>query len=577
MEAVPADQRSQCLDLLSAHHRQLETWARCCPPNFDNRAALVGAEIARVEGRDLDAMRLYDRAIGSARENGFVHNEAVANELAGRFYAARGFAKIARTYLTDARYGYRRWGADGKVRQLDELYPHLGDETPAPDPKSTIGAPVERLDLATVIHVSQAVSSEIVLEKLVDTIMRTAIEQAGAERGLLIIQRGAEFRIEAEATIRGEAVVVQLRDQSATTAALPEAIINFVARARESAIIGDASAEPPFADDPYVRQHQIRSILCLPLINQGKFVGALYLENNLARNVFSTTRIAVLKLLASQAATAIENSRLYRDLAAREAKIRRLVDANIIGIMVADDEGQIVEANDAFLRMLGFDREDLDSGRIRRTGITPPEWRNRTAQAIAEAKATGAAQPFENEYFHKNGNRVPVLVGLAGADEGASQRIAFVLDLTERRRAEEALLRSNRQLRALIDCNQALVRATDEVALVQRICEIFVEEAGYRLAWVGYAEQDAARAVRFIAHAGGDDGYLKTANITWADDSKRGRGLGGLCIRTGETQISQDIATDPRMAPWRDAALQRGGLTPLASPWPWLTKASHLA
>src|SRR6201999_1626359 len=164
-----------------------------------NRAALVAAEIARLEGRDVDAMRLYQRGIRSARLNGFVQNEALGYELAARFYAARGFDEIAHLYLRNARYGYLRWGADGKVRQLDEMYPQLRKDELTPAPTSTIGAPVEHLDLATVIKVSQAVSGEIVLEKLIDTLMRTAIEHAGAERGLLILSRGVEQRLEAEA------------------------------------------------------------------------------------------------------------------------------------------------------------------------------------------------------------------------------------------------------------------------------------------------------------------------------------------------------------------------------------------
>jgi len=121
------------MEALAAHHKQLQVWATNCPDTFENRAALVGAEIARLEGRELDAERLYEQAIRSARDNGFVHNEALANELASRFYAARGFVKIARLYLQDARYGYLRWGADGKVRQLEQLHPHLRD---APVPAS---------------------------------------------------------------------------------------------------------------------------------------------------------------------------------------------------------------------------------------------------------------------------------------------------------------------------------------------------------------------------------------------------------------------------------------------------------
>ena len=379
--ASAGQRRSSIWSALAAHHKQLEIWAANCPENFENRAALVGAEIARLEGRELEAERLYEQAIRSARANGFVHNEALANELAARFYAARGFDRFAHCILQDARYGYLRWGADGKVRQLDQLYPQLREAEPVSRPTGTIGAPVEHLDLATVIKVSQAVSGEIVLERLLDTLMRTAIEQAGAERGLLLIPRGTEQRIAAEATTRGDTVKVHLRDEP-VTAALPESILHYVVRTREAVILDDAAAENPFAADPYLHQHQARSILCLPLINQSKLIGVLYLENNLAPHVFTPARIAVLKLLASQAAISLENTRLYRDLVEREAKIRRLVDANIIGIFIWEFEGQIIEANDAFLRMVGYDREDLVAGRLRWTDLTPPEWRKRHEQVL---------------------------------------------------------------------------------------------------------------------------------------------------------------------------------------------------
>jgi predicted ATPase len=201
-DSAPADQRQLHFEALAVHHRQLEVWAENCPENFENRVALVGAEIARIEDRALDAERLYEQAIRSARVNGFVHNEAVANELTARFYAARGFDTVADAYLRKARYCYLRWGAAGKVRQLDELYPQLREEV-ITGPTSTIGTPVEHLDLATVIKVSQTVSGEIVLEKLIDRLMRTAIEHAGAERGLLILPRALGLRVAAEATTSG--------------------------------------------------------------------------------------------------------------------------------------------------------------------------------------------------------------------------------------------------------------------------------------------------------------------------------------------------------------------------------------
>ncbi len=442
-DGAAADERRQHLEALAAHHQQLLVWEENGPENFENRAALVGAELARIEDRDVDAMRLYEQAIRSARSNGFVHNEALAYEVAARFYAGRGLEDFAHLYLRKARHCYLLWGADGKVRQLEELYPHLRTEEPAPGPTGTIAAPVEHLDLATVIKVSQAVSGEIVFEKLIHTLMSTSIEQAGAERGLLILPRGGEQRIAAEATTGSDTAQVQmrdvqLRDVPVTAAVLPESVLHYVLRTRESVILDDASAQPEFAADPYIRQRHVRSILCLPLTNQAKLIGALYLENNLTTRAFTPARIAVLKLIASQAAISLENTRLYGDLEQREAKIRRLMDANIIGIFMFDVEGRILEANDAFLRIVGYDREDLVLGRLRWTDLTPPEWLERdTHQLVPEMQKTGSLQPFEKEYFRKDGSRVPVLIGAATFDEAGTQGVAFVLDLTERKRAEQ--------------------------------------------------------------------------------------------------------------------------------------------
>ncbi|NLS06287.1 AAA family ATPase [Rhizobium sp. P32RR-XVIII] len=440
-----ADQRGRHIEALAGHHRQLQIYAKNCPENFENRAALVGAEIARIEGCEIDAARLYEQAIRSARDNGFVHHEALAYELAGRFYAARGFEDFSRLYFRNARNCYLRWGADGKVRQLDQLYPYLsGEEDPAA-PKSTIGAPVEQLDLATVIKISEAVSGEIVLEKLIDRLMRTALEHAGAGRGVLLVPNGGKLTVEAVAETTARDVAVGLRPLAGTMP-VPEAIVNFVARTGEAVIVDDACTENTWSDE-YIRDTMPRSVLCLPLVKQGRLIALLYLENNLAPRVFTPGRIAVLKLLASQAATALENTRLYEDLAGREARIRRLVDANIIGIFIFSLEGQILDANDAFLHLIGYDREDLVSGRIRWTDLTPEEWLDRDMrQWIPDLKETGILPPVEKEYLRKDGSRVPVLIGGASFEGNEDEGVTFVLDLTERKRAEEALQQAQAEL-----------------------------------------------------------------------------------------------------------------------------------
>jgi PAS domain S-box-containing protein len=437
-DSASPDQRQQHFKALTTHQRQLQIWAANCPENFENRAALVGAEIARIEGRVVYAEELYEQAIRSAHANGFVHNEALANELAAHFYMARGFEKIAHTYLRDARDCYLQWGADGKVRQLDNVYPRLRHEKRLPDPTSTILTSVEHLDLATVIKLSQAISGEIDLDRLIDTLMRSAIEHAGAERGLLILARGDGYRIVAEATTGRDTVAVGPRQASVTAADLPVSVLHYVVRTKQSVLLQDASGEKQFSADDYIRRHQARSILCLPLLKEARLVGVLYLENNLGINVFTPDRIVVLKLLASEAAISLENSRLYDDLQDREAKIRRLVDSNIIGILMWCADGRIIDANEAFLHIVGYDRDDLNSGRLRWADLTPPEWRAVTAQRLAEVQATGTVQPYEKEYLRKDGNRVPVLIGSAGFEGKSDEGVGFVLDLTDRKRAERA-------------------------------------------------------------------------------------------------------------------------------------------
>jgi PAS domain S-box-containing protein len=435
-DSAAAGQRQQHLEALAAHQRQLEIWAENCPENFENRAALVGAEIARLEGRALDAMRLYEQAIQSAHANGFVHNEALANELAGRFYLGRGLKKNGLAHLRDARACFAQWGADGKVQQLDQCYPQLA--TSQSHLTAAAGGPAsQRLDSAAMVKASQAVSGDIELPKLMETLMTIALQNAGADRGLLILPRGDAFAVEVEAWASGTAVEVALRGSAMTETVCPGAVINYVIRTQKSVILDDGSRPGGIWEDAYLRHGPPRSVFCLPLLRQAKMAGVLYLENTQAIRAFTPDRIAVLEVLAAQAAISLENARLYSDLKEREAKIRRLVDSNIIGIMLWTLDGQILEANEAFLAMVGYDRKDLLSGRASWAGMTPPEWHAADQLAVEQVRASGSCKPFEKEYIRKDGSRVPVFLGAASFQGTREEGVAFVLDLSERKAADE--------------------------------------------------------------------------------------------------------------------------------------------
>jgi PAS domain S-box-containing protein len=430
----PAQEQPLHVEMLLMHHKQLKAWAEFGPENLASRVALVEAEIASLDGRELEAERLYEDAVRSARQHGFVQNEGVANELAARFHAKRGLDTIARAYLRNARTCYHSWGAYGKVRQLERLHPHLRSDTTLSS-EATIGAPNQFLDMATVIKVSQALSGEIDQKKLTDTIMVVALEHAGAERGVLLLSPDIEPRQEAEAITNGDAIIIRRGPEAGT--AIPHSVINYVMRTREIVILDDASTHSTFSADSYIRERNARSVLCLPLVNETKMLGILYLENNLTPHIFTPNRIAVLKLLAMQAAISLENNHLYGDVAEREAKIRRLVDANIIGIIIGNLDGTITDSNDAFLHMLGYDRSDIASRSLRWAEMTPAEWHKADERHDAEIKATGVSSPHEKELFKKDGSRVSVLAGATTFDEARGEAVAFVLDLTDLKRAEK--------------------------------------------------------------------------------------------------------------------------------------------
>ena len=349
------------------------------------------------------------------------------------------------------------------------------------NPTVGVPPPVEQLDLATVLEVAQAVSGETDLEKLISAVMRLGLEHAGAERGLLILPRGDVYRIEAEAGIGSDAVTVALRPSGVTAADLPQSAFQYVLRTKESVLLDDASADNPFSDDEYIRRHCARSVLCMPLLKQTRLVGVIYLENNLTSGVFAPARMAPLKLLASVAAISLENARLYRDLQEREVRTRRLVDSNIMGIVIRHADGRVIDANEAFLRIVGHDREDLVSGRVRWTDLTPPEWQGYNARAIEEVRDVRAVQAQEREFFRKDGTRVPVLVGGAIFDEAPDEGVAFVLDLTELKRAEQALHESERASRLIVDTIPGLVAILTPAGEVDVVNDQLVQYCGQPL------------------------------------------------------------------------------------------------
>jgi PAS domain S-box-containing protein len=437
-ENASADERTRGREVLTAHREQLREWAENYPPTFADKHALVSAEIARIEGRDPDAMHLYEQAIESARENGFVQNEALAHEVAARFYLARGFETFAYVYLRTARNCYDRWGALAKVRQLDERYPHLQGERVPASTTATIGTPVRELDIETVVKASQALSVEIVLPKLIERLMRIAVEHAGAERGLLILLRDDKPQIEAVATTGHGKAAVTVRQGSVTPLDLPQSVLQYVLRTRERVVLDDASVSNLYAEDDYVRDKHARSVLCLPIVKQTKLIAALYLENNLTPRAFTSDRVALLEMLASQAAISLENANLYAELQRSEAFLAQGQSISHTGSF-----GRNVVSGDMYWseethKIFDLDRSVKPTMEFVLQRIHPDD-RDMLRQTIERANREKADFDIDYRLLRRDGS-VKYLHVLARASETSSGDLEFVgtvTDVTERKQAEE--------------------------------------------------------------------------------------------------------------------------------------------
>ena len=328
---TPKTNQKNILRKVAKNQKKMKKWAHHAPMNHLHKWQLVEAERARVLGKDEKAKSFYDQAIAGAKENQYIQGEALANELAARFYLEKRETETARKYMTEARYCYDHWGAKAKVDHLDINYPELlavvSTKTPQastngkdrkPGHSATTSTTTsnqvkgEQLDLTSVMKASQVISGEIEIEKLLSRMMQIIIENAGAEKGCLILKSDGHFRIEAEGHIHQEKVQVLQSIPLEDSPNVPITIIQYVARVKENLVLEDAAHQGKFTTDPYIIQHQSKSLLCAPLIHRNNLSGIIYLENNVATGAFTPERLEVLPLLCSQAAISLENANLYK-------------------------------------------------------------------------------------------------------------------------------------------------------------------------------------------------------------------------------------------------------------------------
>ena len=470
-EASP-EGRVQRMEALPAHHKQLGLWAENCPENFLNRFALLSAEMARLEGRELEAMRLYEQAIRSARDSGFVQNEAIAFELASGFYRARGFETNADDYLRHARACYVRWGADGKVKQLDEQYPRFREEE-----KFAVAG----VDAITVVKASQAISGEMLLSNLLDTLMRIVLENAGAQKGCLLLVRGEDLYVEAQAGVAGKEIKVLLEAHARLESILPESIINYVRRTRESVLLDNAAENNVFSADEYILKNKPISVLCMPVLRHAELIGLVYLENDSVKGAFTPDRITVLETLATQAAISLENSTLYAELDKSRHLLQSIMDNSTAVIYVKDLEGRFLLINRRFEELFHVVREEVagktDYDVFPKTRADA--FRNFDRRVLAAGRVMEAEEVApQDDGLH---TYISIKAPLYDAAGKAHAVCGISTDITERKRAEEALRFSEARYRALHHDNPSMIFTLDTEGTILSVNSFGASKLGYAI------------------------------------------------------------------------------------------------
>jgi PAS domain S-box-containing protein len=513
-----AQAQQKILKHVAVSQEKMKHFAHYAPINYLHKYHLIEAEKARVLGHFFEAEEFYEQAIQGARDNEYLQEEALAYELAAKFYLSRGRAKFAQTYMKEAHYCYERWGATAKVRDLEARYPQFFPQSSsvADTPIRTTAGTTSNtshiaFDLTAVMKASQAISSEIELDQLLHSLMQILIENAGAQTGCLLLENDGKWVIEASCELNdGNNVCATRVLQSMSTAnCLPESIIQYVIRTHEPVILNDAAREGNFINEPYIQHNQTQSLLCLPLLNQSKLVGVLYLENKLAAGAFTpervsfgdATRTQVLNLLSSQAAIAIENAKLYSKLRASESQMAQFLEAVPVAIAVLDAAGRPYYANQRRIELVG---KGIDPS------VTPEQFaevyqfylagtdqKYPTEELPIIRALRGERTTVDDMEIHRNNATIPIEAwGTPVFDEQGNVAYAIVAfqDITERKQAEQLLADYNRTL------EQQIAQRT--AALQQSEAELRHREQELRLitdalpALISYV--DANRCYQFI-------------------------------------------------------------------------------
>ncbi|MBS3758346.1 MAG: AAA family ATPase [Desulfobacterales bacterium] len=453
--------KRRILSRLARNQKKMAQWAHHAPANFLHKYHLVQAELAAYKGRDGEAIDFYKKAIKGARENEYTQEAAIACECLAKFYHLRGFNDFSGSYLRQARNLYKYWGANAKVSQLEENYKAIleqqtevpPDDKCAYEPEAISAEAEKKLDLAAMMKISQAISSEIQLEKLLKTLMRVVIQNSGAEKAFLILNRNGQYVVDAKTDANSENIRVLQSIPVEKSSELPAGIISYTRRTQAPLVLDDAQKAEYFAGDPYLIENSVHSVLCMPLIRQQRVIGLIYMENNLTPKAFTPERLEMITLLSTQTANCLENAIFFEGILAAEKRAQKqreeyqkLIEAMNDGLLITDPQLRISYVNKAICRISGYRADEI----IGRSALDFVDEKNRKkVEEEANNWLRLERHVFEIDGIGKDAQPISAIVSpkpLYDEDGRLEGFLAIVTDITDLKKAEKEKEAAQEQL-----------------------------------------------------------------------------------------------------------------------------------
>lgn len=496
LDSATPGERKAMLKRVAHNQANLKKWAHHAPMNHQHRWHMVEGELARVNSQYQPAHHHFLQAVELANRSGYVYEEALALELLGRLHYQTGSLVVSSTFLKEARACYARWGALAKVKDMDKYSQISATITNYTAgvldlPRAMHPDSLSPLDLATVLKASQVISGEMMLEPLLGKLMHIVIENAGAQRGILLTNQDNRLSIAAQASMR-EGQIVVMEASADPGKALPWSIINYAKNTRESMIINDPLDDSIYANDPYIKSNQPHSLLCLPVVKQNRLIAMLYLENNLLPGAFTPEKLSILELIAGQIAISIENALLYSALSASEERYRTIFQNTGTAMMIMEEDMSISISNKEFSKLTGYASEVID-GKMKWTELIYDEDELRKMVEYHQVRRIKpAAVPSSYEFKLKTlyGDYRDIVISVVKMPE-TTQSLAALLDISKRKQAEEALRQSEIRYRTIFENTgtaMIIVEGDSTISLANsefcRLSGYSREELEGRLSWM---------------------------------------------------------------------------------------------